>query len=219
MTKRIAMTYFMCGLILCAQLWGCGGTGGTQVTFVGTEDTDGGAGWENGPEGAESGAGKDAENGSGPGKLPEETPALQAAPAVIYVYVCGAVKEPKVAELPEGSRAEDALEAAGGFTEDARRDYVNLAERVSDGQKLYFPTLSETAEEPVPGETDDGKVNINTADTAALCTLPGIGEARARDIIAYREANGGFADCEDIMKVTGIKESVYSKIRDRIKVK
>ena len=66
------------------------------------------------------------------------------------------------------------------------------------------------------GQAASGRVNINTADAAQLCTLPGIGESRAADIIAYREAHGGFASCEDIMNVSGIKESVYNKISDKI---
>ena len=68
-------------------------------------------------------------------------------------------------------------------------------------------------------ESAPGLVNINTADVAALCTLPGIGESRARDIISYREANGGFGACEDIMKVSGIKTAAYEKIKDKITVK
>lgn len=135
----------------------------------------------------------------------------------IYVYVCGAVNSPGVVVLREGSRAEAALEAAGGFRQDARTDYVNLAAKVSDGEKLYFPTEEETAElsEESAG---DGLININTADEETLCTLSGIGESRARDILRYREENGPFENCEDIMNVPGIKASVYSKIRDRIKI-
>ena len=139
----------------------------------------------------------------------------------IYVYVCGAVNSPGVVVLREGSRAEAALEAAGGFRQDARTDYVNLAAKVSDGEKLYFPTEEETAELPVELSEEsagDGLININTADEETLCTLPGIGESRARDIVRYREENGPFENCEDIMKVPGIKGSVYSKIRDRIKI-
>lgn len=135
----------------------------------------------------------------------------------IYVYVCGAVNRPGVVALQEGSRVEAALEAAGGFRQDARTDYVNLAARVSDGEKLYFPTEEEAA--GLPEESGgDGLININTADAAALCTLSGIGESRARDILRYREENGPFESCEDIMNVPGIKSSVYGKIKDRIKI-
>ncbi len=143
---------------------------------------------------------------------------------VIRVYVCGAVVNPGVVEISAGSRAEDALLAAGGFAEEAAREAVNLADWVSDGQKLYFPAEGEafaadTGGVSSGGEAASGLVNINTADAATLCTLPGVGESRAADIIAYREANGGFDSCEDIMKVSGIKNALYEKIRDKITVK
>ncbi len=138
----------------------------------------------------------------------------------IRVYVCGAVINPGVVEIPEGSRAEDALTAAGGFASEAGREAVNLAEWVKDGQMLYFPTEGEARERRAQeADAAAGLVNINTADAAALCTLPGVGESRAADIIAYREANGGFESCEDIMKVTGIKDAMYQKIKDRITVR
>lgn len=143
---------------------------------------------------------------------------------VIRVYVCGAVVNPGVVEIAAGSRAEDALLAAGGFSGEAAREAVNLADWVNDGQKLYFPAEGEEAGTDTGGassgvDASSGLVNINTADAAALCTLPGVGESRAADIIAYREANGGFGSCEDIMKVPGIKNAMYEKIRDKITVK
>ncbi len=135
----------------------------------------------------------------------------------ICVYVCGAVETPGIVFLPEGSRAADALEAAGGFASHAAVDAVNLAAKISDGEKLYFPDCEEyRAQAEKQASASAGLVNINTADAAQLCTLPGIGESRAADIIAYREAHGGFASCEDIMNVSGIKESVYNKISDKI---
>lgn len=138
----------------------------------------------------------------------------------ICVYVCGAVEAPGVVFLPVGSRAADALEAAGGFATDAAEEAVNLAAKVSDGEKLYFPAHGEyVAQAEQEKASISGLVNINTADIAQLCTLPGIGESRAADIIAYRESHGGFAACEDIMKVSGIKESVYNKISGKITVK
>lgn len=146
--------------------------------------------------------------------------ASEARDTMIRVYVCGAVANPGVVEIPQGSRVEDALEAAGGFGAEAGREAVNLADWVSDGQKLYFPKEGEAVEEPqAQADSASGLVNINTADAAALCTLPGIGESRAQDIISYREANGGFGACEDIMKVSGIKTAAYEKIKDKITVK
>jgi competence protein ComEA len=138
---------------------------------------------------------------------------------LIYVYVCGAVCDPGVVVLPAGSRADDAVKAAGGMTQDADRAYVNLAAVVSDGEKVFIPTLEEAKtfyREQVANEA--GLININKADLTRLCTLPGIGESRAADIIAYREKNGLFRAIEDIMKVPGIKTSTFSKISDMITV-
>lgn len=138
----------------------------------------------------------------------------------ICVYVCGAVESPGVVFLPDGSRAADALEAAGGFAPEAAVEAVNLAARVSDGEKLFFPDREEYEAQAGAAEAAaSGLVNINTADAAQLCTLPGIGASRAADIIAYREANGDFGVCEDIMRVPGIKESVYNKLSGKIAVK
>ncbi len=160
------------------------------------------------------------------GETETHAPERQAAEVEICVYVCGAVNRPGVVSLREGSRAADALEAAGGFGEDASTDYVNLAAKVSDGEKLYFPRVDECERGLLQDESrksagesgDSGLININTADTAMLCTLPGIGEARAAEIIRYRETSGPFESCEDIMKVSGIKTSVYNRISDLITV-
>lgn len=154
---------------------------------------------------------------------PEDSP----VPENIYVHVCGAVARPGVVKLALGSRAEDALLAAGGLLENAAQDYINLASRVEDGQQLYFPTREEVEslaveqgnwvqETAKSQSTADGKVNINTADEALLCTLPGIGEARAQAILSYRQEHGAFQSKEDIMQVPGIKQSAYAKISDKI---
>lgn len=137
----------------------------------------------------------------------------------IVVFVCGAVQNPGVVELPEGSRAADALEAVGGLLAEAQPDYVNLAVKLEDAQKLYFPTVDE-AEFLIQQEkaSASGLVNINIADVELLCTLPGIGEARAEAIIAYREQNGGFRNKEDIMNVSGIKQSAYDKLQEYITI-
>lgn len=137
----------------------------------------------------------------------------------VYVYVCGAVVNPGVVELPEGSRAKEALQLAGGMTSEADSFYVNLAETVSDGQKLYFPTPEEAQKlEAAVQAVEEGLVNINTASAEELCTLPGIGTSRAEDILRYREKNGGFQSKEDIMKVSGIKQNAYDKLCDKITV-
>lgn len=201
----------ICGLALIGLLCGCGAqTDG--LVFVGEKDAGGTGAAESGAEaGQAAGNGRETEAAGDFFALPPEE-----APR-IYVYVCGAVNCPGVVELPEGSRAEAALEAAGGFRADAGTDYVNLAAKVADGEKLYFPTVEEG---PASLEEDgeSGSVNINTADEETLCTLPGIGSSRAGDILRYREQNGPFKSCEDIMKVPGIKGSVYGKIKDSIRV-
>ncbi len=197
----------ICSLSVCGLLCGCG-VQADGVVLVG----------ENGAEAsrAESASGE-ADRGNAAEEAGEPSSAEAGQTPRIYVYVCGAVNSPGVVILQEGSRAEAALEAAGGFRQDARTDYVNLAAKVTDGEKLYFPTV----EEAVPGPEEsagDGLVNINTADEETLCTLPGIGQSRARDILRYREENGPFESGEDIMNVPGIKSSVYGKIKDKIKV-
>ena len=166
-------------------------------------------------------------------EISEECVIEEAIPGTVVVYVCGAVVNPGVYELSDGSRMGDAVEAAGGFTEDAEETYVNLAARVSDGVKLFIPTVSEVAGEAgtvkietfePEGSPDNAKgsstalVNINTATKAELTTLPGIGEGIAGRIIKYREENGSFARIEDVMKVSGIKDKLFSKIKDHITV-
>jgi competence protein ComEA len=137
----------------------------------------------------------------------------------IYVHVCGAVKTPGVVKLPMDSRVDDALRAAGGFAENACTEYVNLAARISDGEQLYFPDAEEAEHWTRAAEAfQSGIVNINTAGKDTLMTLPGIGEVRAKDIISYREENGPFGTIEEIQNVSGIKGSVFEKLRDKITV-
>lgn len=139
--------------------------------------------------------------------------------ASIWVYVCGEVRDPGVYELPEGSRITDAVEAAGGMTGDAAETYLNLAETLSDGQKIEVPSveMAEALEEAVAQDTS-GLVNLNRATEAELMTLSGIGESKAKEIIRYRESRGGFQKPEDLMNIPGIKEGVFHKIRDQITV-
>lgn len=142
---------------------------------------------------------------------------------VCFVHICGAVKAPGVYQIEKGSRIFTVVDMAGGFLETACQSYVNLAEPVSDGQRIYIPTLEEAADLVILQQTDDkeaadGKININTAQAEELCTLPGIGAAKADAIIAYRSEHGSFKQIEDIMKVTGIKQSGYEKLRERITV-
>ena len=150
---------------------------------------------------------------------------------VICVHICGAVVSPGVYEIPPGSRVYEAVMAAGGYRDDADKDYVNQALVLNDSDKLVIPTLADTEAMVIPSNGKEkefgigsgvavsessGKVNINTAGVEELCTLPGIGEARAKVIIAYRESSGPFKSIEDIMNVSGIKQASFDKIKNDI---
>ena len=162
----------------------------------------------------------------------------------LVVHICGAVSAPGVYELPADSRLIDAVEAGGGFLPEADEACCNLAEEIVDGCQIYIMTKSEScadgqAEKKAGIQTspdsdmqttdinvrsnsttalENGLVNLNTADVAALMTLPGIGESRAKAIISYREQQGAFTKIEDIMKISGIKQAAFSKIKDKITV-
>lgn len=140
--------------------------------------------------------------------------------AAVAVYVCGAVVNPGVYYLTAGAIKQDALYAAGGFQDGAAACYVNLAEKVSEGERIYFPYEEELEAEysPVSDETEDGRININTASKEELMTLPGIGESKADSVIEYRETSGGFKDIEEITNIPGIKEGIYNNIKDYIVV-
>ncbi len=181
-----------------------------------------------------------------------------------YVYVCGAVENPGVYPIRAGMRVFEALALAGGFAQDADREWLNQAELLQDGQRLYVYTQEETraiaeamqangqtnrsvvwaedagsvgnagstgdagsagsmdnaeGSETVANAGADGqKVNLNTADREQLKTLPGIGDAKADAIVQYREEHGPFGSIEEIQNISGIKSSIFSKIRDLITV-
>lgn len=168
-------------------------------------------------------AGKDSAEPAAEAEALDGTMDGCAEEKVCFVHICGAVKAPGVYQIEKGSRIFTVVDMAGGFLETACQSYVNLAEPVSDGQRIYIPTLEEAADLVILQQTGDkeaadGKININTAQAEELCTLPGIGAAKADAIIAYRSEHGSFKQIEDIMKVTGIKQSGYEKLRERITV-
>lgn len=153
-------------------------------------------------------------------------------PKTIFVYVCGAVVLPGVYPIPEGSRVCDLFQKAGGLTEDAAGDYWNQARVLTDGEMIYVPT-EEEAEERSREEWDSAansgnakdtsgeenkKVNINTASKEELMTLPGIGESKALAILSYRKEKGGFSSIEDLKDIPGIKDGVFSKIKDYLTI-
>ena len=145
--------------------------------------------------------------------------AFAEEPKLICVYVCGEVKNPGVYELDAQSRIGEAVEAAGGMTAEAADTFLNLAEHMTDGQKIEVPSREEakTMEEQRE-QQESGLVNLNTADMEQLMTLTGIGESKAHDILNYREQSGGFRTKEDLMQIPGIKERVFEKIKDQITV-
>ena len=152
----------------------------------------------------------------------------------VTVYVCGAVICPGVYTLDEGARIVDAVNMAGGMDTEADSNYVNQAMPLTDGQKIYIPLKSETegmtyaqeaGSEMYSDVNSSGSaegmtsgISLNRATEEELMTLPGIGRAKAALIIEYREQNGGFAAIEDIMKISGIKEGMFNKIKDRITI-
>lgn len=160
----------------------------------------------------------------------ETLPSVTEMPEEIFVDVCGAVACPGVYALEAGSRVFQAIEAAGGFLPAAAGNCINQAQVMGDGQQIYVPTKEEAeglgwkpegqnqgtaSEEAKP---DQERINLNTADLAALQTLSGIGEAKAQAILAYREEHGGFSSVEDLMNVPGIKEGTFLKIKDKLAV-
>ena len=146
-----------------------------------------------------------------------------SATAELVVHVAGAVQRSGVYRLTVGSRVIDAVEAAGGATDEAELDALNLAEPLVDGRKVWVPKQGEVQPMTAAGILNSaaagvsgGKVNINTADLRELETLPRIGPALAQRIIDYRTANGPFQIIEDIKKVSGIGEKIFEGLKDYI---
>jgi competence protein ComEA len=141
----------------------------------------------------------------------------------IVVHITGAVPRPGVYALPQGARVQDGISAAGGFLAEADKSNINLAELLDDGEKLDIPFIeggSPVLSTPVPQvvATTTELININTASTAELDSLPGIGPTTAQKIIDYRTQNGPFVNTEDIINVPGIGPGTYERIKDLITV-
>lgn len=143
-----------------------------------------------------------------------ETVVYSDSTGIMKVHICGEVYFPGVYSLYSGSRIYELVQQAGGFTKEADTEAVNLAKEVFDGEQIYIPSMKEREET----ENGQGLININTATEAMLCTIPGIGAQRARQIIDYREKNGKFTKIEDIMKISGIKDGMFEKIAPYITV-
>lgn len=206
----------------------CAG-GSVMASGAAEGDSWGGSGIE--VKRAHDGAGDDAESdgtsSSDTNGLPDEEATAEAKGAIV-VDVAGAVASPGVVELKDGARVADALGAAGGLAEDADLTSVNRAARLTDGQRVYVPRVGEQVA-PVEGDGSAGAagegtqstatgqaVNINTAGLAELDALPGVGPATAQAIIDDREANGPFTAPEDLMRVSGIGEKKFEKLKSSI---
>ena len=152
---------------------------------------------------------------------------------LIYVYIHGQVSHPGVYRVKSDERLFSVVEKAGGFTKEAMKDELNLAEPVTDGQAVYVRSKKEyqkmlkenKQEESLPKSDIDasrqntkGIVNINTATEDELMTLSGIGKSKALAIIDYREKNGDFTKTTDIKNVSGIGDATFSNIESMITV-
>lgn len=137
-----------------------------------------------------------------------ESTTEEIVPTTIHVDIQGAISSPGLYEVNEGAYLGDLITVAGGY-KDANEECINLAHKLSDGEKVYIPFSNEAC-------IEEELININTATLEELDTLPGIGEAKAQNIIDYREANGYFTTTEEIMEVSGIGEQIYNDIKDLI---
>lgn len=144
---------------------------------------------------------------------------------MIMVDIKGEVKRPGVYELEDGARMQELILLAGGFTEDAKQQVINLAAMLRDQQLVYIPHEQEETDEQLSSIIDEGatdrekeKININTATQTELMLLDGIGSKKAEAIIAYREENGSFKAVDDLAQVSGIGEKTVENLRDSIKI-
>ncbi|WP_198508036.1 helix-hairpin-helix domain-containing protein [Bacillus sp. FJAT-42315] len=159
-------------------------------------------------------------------KVPEQ-------PQTVTIDIKGAVKTPGIYSLSSEERINDAVVKAGGFQKEADRTTVNLAQKLQDEMVIYIPKVGEEPPATAPavsgGTTSvqtassnsgeqGGAVNINTATSAELQELPGIGEAKAQAIIDYRETTGAFAQAEDLKNVSGIGDKTFEKLQPLITV-
>ena len=148
----------------------------------------------------------------------------------IFIHVCGAVKNEGVYQVEADARVVDVIKAAGGLTKEAASSGINQAKQLEDGMQVYVPTKKEVSKAgtQIPGlqkedlqnsasvNSQNSAININTATKEELMKLKGVGEAKAVLIITYRENNGGFKEITDLMKIKGIKQKFFDKIKDNI---
>ncbi|WIE84697.1 ComEA family DNA-binding protein [Curtobacterium sp. MCPF17_021] len=223
----VAVLVVLVGALVSGGGEGAGGTGGVVVRGAPTA-------------GAASG-GPSPSAGASAGAAPSAPGAGR-----VVVHVLGAVRRSGVVELPASSRVGDALERAGGATDDADLDRLNLARVLTDGERLYVPRVGQQEVPEALGPVADGAaagptaaaaagagsgggsagtggegsavVDLNTADQTALETLPGIGPGLAGRIIAWRDEHGRFTAVEDLLDVSGIGDVRFAELRDRVRV-
>ncbi|PZE26835.1 ComEA family DNA-binding protein [Curtobacterium sp. MCLR17_055] len=221
----VAVLVVLVGALVSGGGEGAGGTGGVVVRGAPTA-------------GAASG-GPSPSAGASAGAAPSAPGAGR-----VVVHVLGAVRRGGVVELPASSRVGDALERAGGATDDADLDRLNLARVLTDGERLYVPRVGQQEVPEALGPVADGAaagptatagagsvggsagtggegsavVDLNTADQAVLETLPGIGPGLAGRIIAWRDEHGRFTAAEDLLDVSGIGDVRFAELRDRVRV-
>lgn len=147
----------------------------------------------------------------------------------IFVYIIGAINMPGIIEASEGARLYEIVELAGGLKEDADETLINLASKVEDGEKILIPYKEQLSANNLTQRINElyeksmsqnsGKININTASVEELKTLAGIGQSTAEKIINYRNEVSKFGKIEDIKNVSGIGDSKFNSIKDKIVVK
>ncbi len=153
-------------------------------------------------------------------------PTKPTEPEEFPIYVTGEVQRPGLVQMKEGDYLADAIQRAGGFTDEAAIEAVNLAQKAIPELHLHIPKQIEWEEngsQPIspatnPAQATNAMVNINRATQTELETLPGVGPSTAQAIIRYREENGPFAKAEDLMNVPGIKEAKFAKVKSFITV-
>ncbi|MFA0850584.1 ComEA family DNA-binding protein [Curtobacterium sp. WHRI 8282] len=227
----VAVVVVLVGALVSGGGEGAGGTGGVVVRGAPTAGAGAASGVPSPTAGASAGA---APSAPGAGR--------------VVVHVLGAVRRSGVVELPASSRVGDALERAGGATDDADLDRLNLARVLTDGERLYVPRVGQQEVPEALGPMADGAaagptaaagagagagssggtagtggeetavVDLNTADQTALETLPGIGPGLAGRIIAWRDEHGRFTAVEDLLDVSGIGDVRFAELRDRVRV-
>lgn len=206
----------LCAVLVCVGLWMSFGGAAQKPSLL-----DAGA---NGEE--KTSLAVPATSDGGEARSGEHT-ATSAASKRVFVHVVGEVKQPGLVELPEGARVSEALEAAGGASNNANLAGVNLARILIDGEQVVVPNSSEPGSTQSAGAASqssttpmnpggESKVSLNSASAAELETLDGVGPALAERIISWREAHGGFQTVDDLTSVSGIGDKKFAAIKDQV---